>query len=160
MRAIVQSCAAPDTGTLNAGLVEDHHNATRTIHELIVNEGGKVDRRTRHDFHLAGAPAGDHSHTGDEEFTGRGRGKLYTLPEDAPQDAKADEQELPDGWWRVDIPAGLAHTFVFAEPAPRAVTYDAKGRPVISVLYSHSDFVFQNGANTFPRKLTDLAKVV
>jgi hypothetical protein len=136
-----------------------HGNATRTIYEIVTTEGGQFDRHTRHDFHLAGAPAGEHSHDGIEEFKGRGRGTLRTLPQDAPEDAVPDEQELPEGWWEVTMPPGLAHTFVFAEPPESEVTIDDKGNRVIAVLYSRSNFVFQNGVNTHPRKLTKLDKV-
>lgn len=155
MHAIVRPCEAPDTDALDEGLVEEHHNATRTIYEL--SEDGL--RRTRLDFHLTGAPAGDHNHTGDEGFKGRGLGTLYTRPKDAPAGTKPDEQQLPSGWWTVDIPAGLSHTFVFEEPIDEPPT-DAAGRPVVAVLYSWSNFAFENGVNTFPDKLTDLAKVV
>jgi hypothetical protein len=75
-------------------------------------------------------PLGNHYHTKDEPFKGRGSGKLYLKPVAGDMEV----YDLPADGWEVTVPAGIIHAFVFdGQP-------DANGH--IAVLVSDKGWKF------------------
>lgn len=86
----------------------------------------------------AGLPLGQHFHTVDEPFLGRGSGKLYLVSAGGDL-ANPEVYDLPADGWAVTVPAGVTHAFVFdGEP-------DADG--TIAVLVSDKTWKFNEDAD-------------
>ena len=137
-------------GSAYAGMPQVHRDHRRVITERVLREqtasgpdgyavDGEIECTTCIEVIAAGLPLGNHYHTEDEPFKGRGKGNLYLVPNEGKGDLTI--LELPADGWEVTVPAGTAHTFVFDGES------DDNG--VIAVLVSVKGWEFEKGVNTF-----------
>lgn len=110
---------------------EVHRDERRIIYETTTTTNDKPRRTTRIVITQDNAVLGNHYHDFDEQFSGEGKAVLYTAPKNYPTNVTA--QELPEGGWKLTIPAGTVHAFRYK-----------KGAVVISLANQH----FEDGINT------------
>jgi hypothetical protein len=115
------------------GMPHVHTDARRIITETVTDmaSAGEIDRVTRIEVTGTEVALGNHYHSFDEAFSGKGGGKLLTVDAYDPRQV-VTVHDLPEGGWETMIPADVIHTFVLSAGA---------------VLVSHTDRHFVSERN-------------